>query len=219
MDPFVKAGDINGAKKSMEALQKLDPSRPEAYQRLAVCFEISGQTAECRACMEEACKRWALIALTGQKGAVLRSTLRAKPDWWCHGGMLKRVTKVALTAAKAGLEDPKVAVYYSHSPTEDTIGALENMRVQALSGCNGQQAIPVTRKEEEIEETKRMFRGALENVEGEAKSDMLLRMHNVLKQMTAEQTNASALECGEAGLWVLVHGLSCQTGQPLNGKL
>ncbi|CAB9509756.1 expressed unknown protein [Seminavis robusta] len=133
--------------------------------------------------------------------------------------MLKRVTKVALTAAKAGLEDPKVAVYYSHSPTEDTIGALENMRVQALSGCNGQQAIPVTRKEEEIEETKRMFRGALEDVEGEAKSDMLLRMGNALKQMTAEQTNASALECGEAGLWVLVHGLSCQTGQPLNGKL
>ncbi|CAB9500935.1 unknown protein [Seminavis robusta] len=126
--------DIAGAEKILREAQKLDSSRPEAFQNLSGCFETSSRDSEAIEYSMEACKRWAVAGLTGMldnfyekknvalvgwansiffladKFAKDNEGLR-KPSWWRQDGMLKRVTKLTLAAILADEETAPITIF------------------------------------------------------------------------------------------------------------
>ncbi|CAB9519625.1 expressed unknown protein [Seminavis robusta] len=148
--------------------------------------------------------------------------LVAKPNWWYQDGMLKRISKVALNAATdiySLAEHPETAhLFPGH---EFSLAQVKATRAKVLSGCYG-QALHVIRTEKEIDEAVELFMKPTIHAHGcyGTCPDLLEQMAaSHVKMMTDEQTNLSALERGEAGLWVVVHGLVSQAGQAMNGKL
>ncbi|CAB9518616.1 expressed unknown protein [Seminavis robusta] len=232
-------GDLNGGKKLLRKAQKIDPSRAETIDFIASCFFLSGQDEEGIACTVEACGRFALAALTGNRGAeriegnqitevlcqwahnvAFLGLLYAKPKklyavqkptWWCHDGLLKRITKVGLDAYAAMLSDP------------DVFNTLMDLRAMALSGFEFDESIPSNRTAEELREaaallwTVSQFDASVHAPLYKARSELVMKVA-ALRSAEEGKAYCSALEKGEAGLWVVLYGLKCETESPMNNK-
>ncbi|CAB9500937.1 expressed unknown protein [Seminavis robusta] len=240
------AADVAGAKRLLRKAQKLDTRRPEAFYDLGTCYSESRMEHQAVSCFEEACKRWAMVGLTGFLGdSKLESrhpewaidnwsqTIymlakryltkehndRVKPVWWCHDGMLKRITKIVLPTLTAPHQ----------------IREMSLTRAYALSGvvsggvfCTS-AAVPDDRTCEELREASKLFKDASEiggrdAISGPGASVLLSHSHFMLdvalsRHVAAESTvNPSP----QAGLWVIVHGLknpSCSDMNTLVGRI
>ncbi|CAB9531917.1 unknown protein [Seminavis robusta] len=165
-----QAGDLSGSKKLLRKAMKLDTRRPEAFDKLTVCYEYSGQRNESNFYFMEAFKRYAFVALAkfgnvqdtdlafyAWSGGVFSLAKEYfdnpeldKPDWWHHDGMVRRITKMAI----GGLNAESSTIPYQ-------IGIVYLLQAFALAGIvrhfhasfhGAEVTIPEDRTHEELVE-------------------------------------------------------------------
>ncbi|CAB9500942.1 expressed unknown protein [Seminavis robusta] len=178
-----QAGEICRSKKLLRKAIKLDTRRPEAFDKLSVCYNFSGQRNEANFYFMEAFKRYAFVALTNNFGKVqdidlsfyvwsggvcslaknyFENSELNKPDWWHHDGMVQRITKMAIGVLKADV-----------MTLPDQIGMVYLLQAFALAGIvrhfhasfdGAEVTIPEDRTHEELVEAYVIFKKATKNI-------------------------------------------------------
>ncbi|CAB9501219.1 expressed unknown protein [Seminavis robusta] len=148
-----------------------------------------------------------------------------KPNWWCHNGMLKRTTKVALYFLKKFQADDK-----------ETINRMSFIRACALSGfiskgkCCGEislvelvQRVSVECTTEEMKEASSLFK-VVQSEKGEDHAKEAGFFAELITRVEEQVRNSGdsvipARGISEAGLWVVIHGLVSPPGLAMNNKI
>ncbi|CAB9498551.1 expressed unknown protein [Seminavis robusta] len=158
-------------------------------------------------------------------GETMDNILVPKPNWWHQDGMRKRITKVALSGLKGSSldvilawQDPKLLAGVSPG---NIIARLRRQRLLSLSQCLARDDVllPLNRTSEELEEGAALLKSIQERDKELGNTFPHLLGKITYDIMTADPINGSPLEIGEAGLWVLIHGLESKAGKALNGKV
>ncbi|CAB9504578.1 expressed unknown protein [Seminavis robusta] len=238
------SGDFNGAKKLVRKALKLDTSRVEAYTILGETYWLSGQTEEAKSCFKESIKKEAFVALTGCNGDIIVTanavylTLWARsvqflckgyrsiadndeiqtPNWLCHDGMIKRITKVALNASSN--EGLVLKLSYTRAHV-----LFRKFKVLQQCPSHWQQYMNdpnnLNRTAEELQEAATLYQFVSQ------RKDELTEVATELSDQASafaemvsswEPSKRTALEKGEAGIWVVMHGFEAQAGKDMNGK-
>ncbi|CAB9523647.1 expressed unknown protein [Seminavis robusta] len=140
--------------------------------------------------------------------------------------MLKRITKVALNA-KTKSERNAAWTDRDEQSNKTNIVQLSLTRACVLSGTITQGIVKSNNViygfSAELKEASALFKYVSENNEAEAnrcKQNSETAMEVAVCMEAAEEGTAAFtdLERGEAGLWVLIHGLVSPSGLTLNGK-
>ncbi|CAB9515808.1 expressed unknown protein [Seminavis robusta] len=240
----VAEGDFNSAKKILQKAQKIDPARPQAYLILGTLYQTC---EESKSCYEQGCQRSAILALANTQvdnhveqeksditywwalsvsGVFIKSfeldssrdNHCPKPNSWRHDGMFKRITKVALDGYwynKAGSLCSKLVQCKGPS----TFTNLAAMRAFALFACfRDDESSPLKRTAEELEELTALRYYVSENDKGLLGFFFRESAAAKINANVIDEADSTALERGEAGLWVVIHGLESQAGQAMNGK-
>ncbi|CAB9523449.1 expressed unknown protein [Seminavis robusta] len=156
------------------------------------------------------------------------------PNWWLQDGMFKRITKVALNTAMACIKDPNL---HCKDPQEHRRHILmwSAWRVRTLTRFLSQDhdaTLPLSRTAEEFREVAELclFLSANVNAKGEEKDGSVLDEEGINSLLAggisatvcsaaAENTSeGSALQRGEAGLWVVIHGLCSPSETAMNNQ-
>ncbi|CAB9518365.1 expressed unknown protein [Seminavis robusta] len=232
------AGDIKGSKKLLHKVEKADPTLPLSIVARGSHFQESGYPEQAIPCYARACQQWAFGILFGAEDRVEVNTIgwensvylilfarveevsnnlhgcypkdydnntQHNPNWLLRDGMLKRISKVVLK----GLKD------YGNQNVTYLMMMCRGILLSAADKRNP----PLPRTAEEFQEADALFEHMSKNFDYEDDGISTFKCCMNPLKMPAELTHASALERGESGLWVLIHGLKSKTGKAINGKL
>ncbi|CAB9503942.1 hypothetical protein SEMRO_181_G078940.1 [Seminavis robusta] len=134
--------------------------------------------------------------------------------------MLKRITKVALNTITESADR-------AEDSNSTSIVQLSLTRACALSGLITQGIVnnrnfAINGTSSELKDASALFKYASENDEEAKEFQMYSEVAmEAAADMEAEEEGTSGctgLERGEAGLWVLIHGLVSPSGLTMNGK-
>lgn len=231
-------GKYSEAMALMRKGQKMDPRRPMAFFQMALLYVHTGNEADAPYYLEEATKKWALVAVTGRMGdnnnisvryaldqwemcvswltreyKCLYCSDRDKPNWYCQDdSLLKRITKCykKLNIFKDPM-DKEIYQWLRVLRAYTTTGIISEGKFNTRLPCN-------SLTKEVIQEAIEMYQEALnigkddDNARKWKIHIMALKCH--LKTLTEEtETHENDFSTGK---WVYIQGLVNKTS--LNGK-